>query len=113
MECAADRGTVILTGSPPGMASIRLKEELLRKELRLIGTYESGMAIPHVYWPWSRQRNRRACLRLMGAGQLKLAHLLTDVVPADQAPETYQRMLKSNSGWMGIVYRWRATSGPA
>jgi L-iditol 2-dehydrogenase len=87
MECAADRGAVVLTGSPPGIAHIRLKEELLRKELRLTGTYESGLTSPHVYWPWSRQRNRRACLRLMAAGQLKLAHLLTDVVPAEQAPQ--------------------------
>ncbi|MEO6873983.1 MAG: zinc-binding alcohol dehydrogenase [Opitutaceae bacterium] len=106
MECAADRGAVVLTGSPPGTATIRLKEELLRKELRLTGTYESGMNESHVYWRWTRQRNRRTCLRLMAAGQLRLGHLLTHIVPADQAPAIYDRLLQSASGWLGIVFKW-------
>jgi len=110
MECTADRGAVILTGSPPGIAQIRLKEELLRKELRITGTYESGLNTAHVYWPWTRQRNRRACLRLMASGQLKVAHLVTDVLPADQAPAMYRRMLENSQGWLGIVFRWSATS---
>lgn len=106
MECAADRGAVVLTGSPPGTATIRLKEELLRKELRLTGTYESGMNESHVYWRWTRQRNRRTCLRLMASGQLQLGHLLTHVVPAEQAPAIYDLVLRSASGWLGVVFKW-------
>jgi threonine dehydrogenase-like Zn-dependent dehydrogenase len=106
MECAADRGTVVLTGSPPGTATIRLKEELLRKELVLTGTYESGLNQSHVYWRWTRQRNRRSCLRLMATGELQLNHLLTHVAPAAQAPALYQMMLKGSAGWLGIVFKW-------
>ncbi len=106
MECAADRGTVVLTGSPPGTATIRLKEELLRKELILTGTYESGLNDSHVYWRWTRQRNRRSCLRLMASGELQLGHLLTHVVPAAQAPAIYEMLLKSSTGWLGIVFKW-------
>ena len=50
------------------------------KELKLTGTYESGMTHPHVYWRWTRQRNRRAFLRLLASGQLQLGPLLTHVV---------------------------------
>ena len=106
MECAADRGTVVLTGSPPGTATIRLKEELLRKELKLTGTYESGMTHPHAYWRWTRQRNRRAYLRLLASGQLQLGHLLTHVVPAAEAPATYDMVLHGSTGWLGIVFKW-------
>ncbi len=106
LECAADRGTVILTGSPPGTATIRLKEELLRKELRITGTYESGLTHPHAYWPWSRERNRRTCLRLMESGQLQLTHLISHRLPPDQASEIYQRIVSSASGWLGVVIRW-------
>lgn len=106
MECAADRGTVVLTGSPPGTATIRLKEELLRKELTLTGTYESGLTQPHVYWRWTRQRNRQTCLRLMATGQLQLGHLLTHVVAADQAPKLYDMVLGGSVGWLGIVFKW-------
>ena len=106
MECAADRGRVVLTGSPPGTATIRLKEELLRKELTLTGTYESGMTQSHAYWHWTRQRNRRACLRLMASGELQLKNLLTHVVPMEQAPGIYDMVLKGSAGWLGIVFKW-------
>lgn len=106
MECAADRGSVVLTGSPPGTATIRLKEELLRKELRLTGTYESGLTESHVYWRWTRQRNRKTCLRLMAYNQLQLGHLLTHVAPIDQAPKLYEMVLGGSVGWLGIVFRW-------
>ena len=106
LECAADRGTVVLTGSPPGTATITLKEQLLRKELTLTGTYESGLNEGHVYWTWTRARNRRACLRLLASGELRLKHLLTHVVPAAQAPAVYQQVLRGSAGWMGIVFTW-------
>lgn len=106
MECAANRGTVVLTGSPPGNATIRLKEELLRKELRVTGTYESGLTYPHIYWPWSRERNRRACLRLMAEGQLQLDHLVTHQLPPEDAPAIYRRIVIGASGWLGVVIRW-------
>lgn len=106
MECAADRGTVVLTGSPPGNATIRLKEELLRKELRVTGTYESGLNQTHVYWPWNRRRNRRAFLRLLAEKQLRLEPLLSHVVPAAQAPEIYDLILRGSEGWLGVVFKW-------
>jgi L-iditol 2-dehydrogenase len=106
MECAADRGTVVLTGSPPGTATIRLKEELLRKELVLTGTYEAGLTQTHVYWTWNRSRNRHACLRLMASGELDLSHLITHVVPATEAGAIYDMVLRGGAGWLGIVFKW-------
>jgi threonine dehydrogenase-like Zn-dependent dehydrogenase len=105
LECAAERGAVILTGSPPGLATIRLKEELLRKELTITGTYEAGLTQPHAYWRWTRQRNRRACLRLMAEGKLQLGHLLTHIRPAEEAPAMYRQML-DGTGWLGIAFQW-------
>jgi threonine dehydrogenase-like Zn-dependent dehydrogenase len=106
MECAADRGTVVLTGSPPGTATIRLKEELLRKELVLTGTYESGLMQSHVYWRWTRARNRRTFLRLLAEKKLRLEPLLTHVVPAEAATETYRMILDKSDGWLGVVFKW-------
>jgi len=106
MECAADRGTVVLTGSPPGIASIRLKEELLRKELVITGTYESGLMQSHVYWRWTRPRNRNAFLRLLAEKKLRLEPLLTHVVPAETATDTYRMILEKSDGWLGVVFKW-------
>ena len=106
LEAAADRGTIILTGSAPGVAQIRLQEELLRRELTIIGNYEARMNDAHPYWQWTRERNRRACLRLMKEGQLKVDHLITHVVPYTEAQAVFEMMARGGDDWLGVVLKW-------
>jgi 2-desacetyl-2-hydroxyethyl bacteriochlorophyllide A dehydrogenase len=106
MEMAAERGKVMLVGSPPGVAAIGLQVELLRRELSIIGTYEIGIDEPHGYWPWSRRRNRQVCLRLLSTGQLSLDHLITHVRPAAEAESMFRAMHDGKTPWMGIVFEW-------
>lgn len=106
LECAADRGSVVLTGSPPGTAIIRLQEEILRKELRITGTYTSRLMHPHPYWGWTPDRNRQIYLRLLASEQLEVAHLISHVVSAKEAPEIYTQMLSSSENWLGVVFDW-------
>jgi len=106
LESAADRGSIMITGSASGISSIRLREEILRKELTLIGTYESNLAEEHPYWTWSRDRNRRAYLRLLSSGQLQMTHLISHRVPATEAPALYQDLLASADDYLGVVFDW-------
>jgi 2-desacetyl-2-hydroxyethyl bacteriochlorophyllide A dehydrogenase len=106
LELAADRGKVILTGSAPGTAAIGLQVELLRRELTILGVYEHGLEQAHGYWPWTRSRNRRACLRLLAAGLLRLDHLISHVVPYAEAEAMVRMMARGGEDWMGVVYAW-------
>ncbi|HKG24724.1 MAG TPA: zinc-binding alcohol dehydrogenase [Thermomicrobiales bacterium] len=108
MEAAAERGKVVLTASAPGKAEIGLQVELLRHELTILGVYEIGIDQPHGYWPWSRPRNRRACLRLLASGQLRLDHLISHVVPPTEAEAMFRMMARGGDDWMGIVFDWDA-----
>jgi threonine dehydrogenase-like Zn-dependent dehydrogenase len=106
MEAAAERGTVVLTASPPGTAEIGLQRELLRRELTILGVYEIGIDQPHGYWPWTRSRNRQACLRLLAGGELRLDHLITHVVPYADAEAMVRMMVGGGADWMGVVFTW-------
>jgi L-iditol 2-dehydrogenase len=106
LESAGDRGTIVLTGSAPGVAQIGLQAELLRHELNIIGIYESAMNQPHAYWPWTRSRNRRACLRLMSEGHLDVDRLITHRAPYAQAQSVFEMMLRGNEEWLGVVFVW-------
>jgi len=108
LEACGNRGRIVLTGSPPGSATIRLQEDLLRREITLTGIYESGMAAGHPYWPWTRERNRRASLRLMADGGLRMSHLVTHVVGYTQAQAMFEMMARGSTGWLGIVFDWTA-----
>jgi 2-desacetyl-2-hydroxyethyl bacteriochlorophyllide A dehydrogenase len=107
LEMAAKRGTISLVASIPGVAQIRLQDELLRRELTIIGTYEADMNAPSVYWPWSRARNRRAVQRLMAEGAIRLDHLVTHVVPHTEAEAMFAAMHDPGTDWMGVVLDWR------
>jgi threonine dehydrogenase-like Zn-dependent dehydrogenase len=111
MEAAAERGKVVLTASAPGKAEIGLQVELLRRELTILGVYEIGIEEPHGYWPWTRARNRRACLRLLAAGQLRFDHLISHVVPPSEAEAMFRMMARGGDDWMGIVFDWDRPAG--
>jgi threonine dehydrogenase-like Zn-dependent dehydrogenase len=104
LEAAGDRGTVVLTGSAPGTAEIGLQVELLRHELTILGNYETGLEAPHPYWPWTRQRNRFACYRLMASGDLQVATLMSHTVPPERAQEMYRLMAAGPGDWMAITF---------
>jgi threonine dehydrogenase-like Zn-dependent dehydrogenase len=106
MEAAADRGKVVLTGSAPGIAEIGLQVELLRHELTIIGVYESGLDQSHVYWPWTRKRNRAACFRLIASGMLKVDSMVTHVVPPTQAQSMYAMLAAGAGDWMSVIFDW-------
>ena len=106
LEMAAKRGKIILTGSAPGIAGIGLQVELLRRELSIIGVYEVDMDEPSAYWRWSRPRNRRACLRLLKSGELRMDHLISHVVPYTEAETMFRSMLDGSADWMGVVFDW-------
>ena len=106
MEAAADRGTVVLSGSAPDIAEIGLQVELLRRELTIVGNYETGLLAPHPYWPWTRRRNRRATFRLIASGQLKVDHLLTHVVSPARAQEMYRMIAAGGSDWLTVTFAW-------
>lgn len=107
LEMAAKRGTISLVASVPGQARITLQDELLRRELTIIGTYEADMNAPSVYWPWSRARNRRTVQRLMAEGAVRLDHLITHVVPYGEAEAMFAAMHDPGTDWMGVVFDWR------
>lgn len=106
LSAAGMRAKVVLTGSAPGTAEIRLQEELLRRELTILGNYETGLHAPHAYWPWTRQRNRAACYRLIEAGQLSVDSLTSHVVAPERAEEMYRMMAGGGDTWMSIFFSW-------
>ena len=110
-EAAADRGRIVLGGTPSAWPERGPKatigvDQFLRREVLLVGSYETGMTRPHPYWPWSRARNRAVILDLIARRQLNVRPLATHIVPYTQAPAMYDLMHQGTEGWMGINFTW-------
>ena len=107
-EVAGQRAKVVMVGSAPGTAEIGLQVELLRRELHVLGAYELDLEVPHVYWPWTPQRDRAVVLRRIADQTLAVDHLISHRIPYTQAPEIYARAATGGEGWMGIILTWDA-----
>ena len=97
-RAAADRGRIVLAGTPSawperGPRADIAVDEFLRREVSLVGSYETGMTRPHPYWPWSRARNRAVILDLIARHQLDVKAMVTHVVPHTEAPAMYDMMM--------------------
>ena len=107
-EAAGQRAKVVMVGSAPGTAEIGLQVELLRRELHVLGAYELDLEVPHVYWPWTPQRDREVVLRRIADQTLAVDHLISHRIAYTQAPEIYARAAAGPEGWLGIILTWDA-----
>lgn len=105
LKAAADRGRIVLVGATGGKVEIE-SHELFRRELKVMGSYETGVVDPHPYWPWSRARNRQVIWDMIGRGDLDVKPLVSHVVPGQDAPALYDMMDASTQGWMSVFFTW-------
>jgi threonine dehydrogenase-like Zn-dependent dehydrogenase len=106
LKSAADRGRIVLVGAAGGQVAIET-HELFRRELKVMGSYETGVNEPHPYWPWSRARNRQVIWDMIARGELDVAPLVSHVAPAAEAPALYDKMHGSTQGWMSVFFTWQ------
>lgn len=105
LKAAADRGRLAMIGATQGTVEINA-HELMRRELTVIGSYQTGQENPHPYWPWTRPRNRQVILGMIARGQLKVQPLISHVVPYTEAPAMFDMMAQGTEGWMSIFFDW-------
>ena len=66
--------------------------------------YEHGADYPPVFVPWPTQRNLELSLRLMSEGKINVGHLITDIVPIDNAADGCDKLIETPSEALGVVF---------
>ena len=81
---------------------------MLNKELQIRGSSAvTGIEHQaHPYWPWTLQRDRKAIMRLIASGDLKVDHLISHVAKPEEANELYHKMAAGPTGWMSVCFDW-------
>jgi L-iditol 2-dehydrogenase len=105
LKAAADRGRIVLVGATSGSVAIE-SQELFRRELQVMGSYQTGMIDSHPYWPWTRARNQQVILDLIRRGELDVEPLISHVVPFGEAPALYDLMAQGPKGWLSVFFKW-------
>jgi threonine dehydrogenase-like Zn-dependent dehydrogenase len=111
LQAAADRGRVIIAGATaawpdPGPTVPLSLDILLRREISVVGSYETGFAASHPYWPWARSRNHATVIDLIRRGELDVRPLISHVVPYSDAPTIYDMLAAGAEGWLSVAFKW-------
>jgi len=111
VQAAADRGRIVIAGATaawpdPGPSVPLSLDVLLRREISVVGSYETGFAVSHPYWPWARSRNHATVIDLIRRGELDVRPLISHVVPYTEAPAIYDMLAAGPEGWLSIAFTW-------
>jgi len=108
---AGDRGRIVIAGATaawpdPGPTVPLSLDILLRREISVVGSYETGFAGSHPYWPWARSRNHATVIDLIRRGELDVGPLISHVVPYRDAPAIYDMLAAGGEGWLSVAFTW-------
>ena len=111
VQAAADRGRIIIAGATaawpdPGPTVPLSLDVILRREVSVVGSYETGFGMSHPYWPWTRSRNRAMVIDLIRRGELDVRPLISHVVPHTDAPAIYDMLAAGGEGWLSVAFTW-------
>jgi threonine dehydrogenase-like Zn-dependent dehydrogenase len=111
LQAAGDRGRIVIAGATaawpdPGPTVPLSLDVLLRREISVVGSYETGVAASHPYWPWSRARNHATVIDLIRRGELDVRPLISHVVAYRDAPAIYDMLAAGGEGWLSVAFTW-------
>jgi threonine dehydrogenase-like Zn-dependent dehydrogenase len=111
LQAAADRGRLVIAGATaawpdPGPTVPLSLDLLLRREISVVGSYETGFGTSHPYWPWTRSRNHATVIDLIRRGELDVRPLISHVVPYSDAPAIYDMLAAGAKGWFSVAFTW-------
>jgi len=109
MKLACQAGRVVATGSPRGPVEMDFFFELHLREVELLsGFHPITPEADHLYYRWTKQRERAMLLDLMAdPAKLPVEHLITHVARPDQCQEIYDMLADDPAQALGVAFEWR------
>ena len=107
VRLARTGGRVIGLGSPRGSVDMDFMTDVHLREVDIIGAIQPiTPEASHVYYPWTKDRDRRLLLELMARGRLRVADLITHRVHPEECQAIYDMLADRPSEALGVVFEW-------
>ena len=107
VKLACMAGRIVALGSPRGTVEMDFLADVHLREVTLLGAHQPKTPDgDHIYYRWSKHRERHLILRLMDAGKLPVEDLITHVAKPEQCQETYTMLADNPREVLGVVFEW-------
>jgi threonine dehydrogenase-like Zn-dependent dehydrogenase len=105
LACVA--GRVVALGSPRGTVEMNFLDEVHLREVSILGAIQPRTPEqPHIYYPWTKERERNLILRLMSEDKLPIEDLITHVAKPEQCLEIYTMLADKPQNVLGVLFEW-------
>ncbi|BCM88301.1 putative zinc-type alcohol dehydrogenase-like protein YdjJ [Abditibacteriota bacterium] len=105
LDMVRRRGRVVLLGSPRGMTEINAYRHIHARGVTMTGAHEGLQGTDGLP---SRRELTENSLALIARDELKVAPLLTQVLPASSIQEAYEMLIHQQDKALGIVLDWQS-----
>ena len=107
VKLARTAGRVIGLGSPRGSVDMDFMADVHLREVDIIGAIQPiTPEANHVYYRWTKDRDRRLLLQLMARGRLCVADLITHRVHPEECQLIYDMLADRPAEALGVVFEW-------
>ena len=105
-----DEGRIVILGGVHGKVEMDLYSCFQKNNLTMVGT---GSAF-HADYPYdSDAANFKVILRMMQAGMVRPAPVVTHCVPYTEGPRMYRMLIEEKDKANGVQFDWRSLQAPA
>jgi len=102
-----EQGRLVILSSPRGPSTIDLHDHCMRPSLTIIGAHNfSHPLVATLADPWVPARHAELFFDLVRQGLLDVQRLISDRLPARDAPALYERLMRDRAPVMGAVLSW-------
>ncbi|MDP6017821.1 MAG: zinc-binding alcohol dehydrogenase [Candidatus Latescibacteria bacterium] len=100
-------GKVVAVGSPRGTVDMDFLRDVHLREVSILGAHQPKTPDDdHIYYRWTKTRERTLALRLMAAGRLPLSHLITHEFAPRECQAVYTMLADSPKDVLGVLFDW-------
>ena len=100
-------GRVVAIGSPRGTVEMDFLADLHLREVSFLGAHQPKTpVVEHLYYRFTKERERALVMRLMAAGRLSLDHLITHKFEPECCQPAYSMMADDPKEMLGVLFRW-------
>jgi 2-desacetyl-2-hydroxyethyl bacteriochlorophyllide A dehydrogenase len=108
LELAARFGRVVLLGSPRGRVEIDPYHHIHSPGVTVIGAHTATTpGMETIASRWTTRANFELVIELLAAGKLVVAPLVSHRLPAAQAVEVYEALVRRPEDYLGVLLDWR------
>ena len=101
-------GKLVAVGSPRGTVDMDFLQDVHLREVSIHGAHQPKTPEDdHIYYRWTKTRERALVLRLMAAGRLPLSHLITHESVPHECQEVYTMLADDPKDVLGVLFAWK------